>query len=313
MKMTGETPIFRAMTKEIPFVQLRRIEQHVLPRLLLRSLLSYGAHACGIYAAAIAFFGVLSIFPLLLLLVTLFALVLKAADAASVVLNNLAAFFPSSSDLLITAFSAVTSAEPAVAGVGLAGLLWSAMGVFMSAGFALNRVWNVKNDRNIFVQYAISAGLALSVGLVVLVSLILSAVVDLSHFIQGVFPNVHVPGLSLAAIIASNAINFIIVAGAAALLYRWLPRAYVQWRDVVAPAAVVALVGDSAKFGFSWYLTAVAHLNRIYGPVAAVAGLMLWMFVAAVLLLFGAELCHQIALLRAERGKRPAVLLPAPR
>ena len=292
---------------------MRSIEQHVVPRLLLRSLLSYGAHACSIFAAAIAFFGVLSIFPLLLLLVTLFALVLKAADAASVVLTNLSAFFPSSADVLVTAFSTVTSAEPAVAGIGLAGLLWSAMGVFMSAGFALNRVWNVKHDRNIFVQYAISAGLALSVGLVVLVSLILSAVVDLTHFLHGLFPSVQVPGLGVATIVASNAINFVIVAGAAALLYRWLPRAYVEWRDVLVPSLAVALVGDGAKFGFSWYLTAVAHLNRIYGPVAAVAGLMLWMFVAAVLLLFGAELCHQIALLRAERGKRSAVLPSAPR
>jgi len=49
-------------------------------RTLIRSVRSYGSHACGIFAAAIAFFGVLSIFPLVLLLVTLFALVLKASD-----------------------------------------------------------------------------------------------------------------------------------------------------------------------------------------------------------------------------------------
>ena len=284
---------------------LGRIEAHTLPRLVIRAVLSYGADACSIFAAAIAFFGVLSIFPLLLLLTTLFALVLKASEATSVVLTNLAVFFPGSADLLTTAFAAVNSTEPAVAGIGLAGLLWSAMGVFMSVGFALNRVWKVKDDRNILVQYAISAGLALSVGVVVLVSLTLSAIVDLAHFLQGLLPaGVAIPGMGVAALVASNAINFLIVAAAAALLYRWLPRTHVEWRDVAIPALLVALIGDVAKFGFSWYVTVVAHLNRIYGPVAAVAGLMLWLFVAAVLLLFGAELSHQIALLRIQRGTR---------
>jgi membrane protein len=264
---------------------------------------SYAAHACGVFAAAIAFFGVLSVFPLLLLLVTLFALVLKASDATSLVLNHLSAFFPGSAGLLTTAVDAVTSVEPAFAGVGIVGLLWSSMGVFMTLGYALNRVWNVK-DRNILVQYAIAAGLALSIGLVALASLILSAAADLAHFAHGLFPGGAIPGVGFAALAVSNAINLVIVAAAAGLLYRWLPNTRVEWRDVLVPACAVALVGDVAKFGFSWYLSAIAQFNRIYGPVAAVAGLMLWIFLAAVLLLLGAEMSCQMARLRAERGER---------
>jgi len=287
--------------------RLRQLEDHGLLGLLIRSVRSYGSHACGIYAAAIAFFGVLSVFPLLLLLVSLFALVLKASDATSLVLNNLSAFIPGSASLLSGAVDTVTSTEPAFAGVGLAGLLWSSMGVFMSLGYALNRVWNVKKDRNILVQYAISAGLALSVGLVALVSLVLSAAADFAHFARNLFPGVALPGAGLAALVASNAINFVIVAGVAGLLYRWLPHTRVEWRDVIVPACSVALLGGIAKFGFSWYLSAIAHFNRIYGPLAAVAGLMLWIFLAAVLLLFGAELSCQVASQRAARGQRSPI------
>lgn len=115
---------------------LRRVENQALLRLLIRSVRSYAAHACGIFAAAIAFFGVLSVFPLLLLLVTLFALVLNPSDAASLVLNNLSIFFPGSADLLTSAVDAVTSAEPAFAGVGIVGLLWSSMGANAGGLFA---------------------------------------------------------------------------------------------------------------------------------------------------------------------------------
>ncbi|MFI5270293.1 MAG: AI-2E family transporter, partial [Chloroflexota bacterium] len=87
--------------------RLRQAEDHALFGVVTRSMRSYGSHACGIFAAAIAFFGVLSVFPLLLLLVTLFALVLNASDAASLVLNNLSVFFPGSADLLTNAVDAV--------------------------------------------------------------------------------------------------------------------------------------------------------------------------------------------------------------
>ena len=242
----------------------------------------------------------LSIFPLLLLLISIFTLVVQESEATTIVLSNLSAFFPGSSDLLAGAVAAVTPAEPTFAGIGAVGLLWSSMGVFMTLGYALNRVWDMKRDRNIFVQYAISAGLALSVGLIALAALGLSAIVDLSHFVRGLLPGLEIPGLSWAALAASNAITFVIVVAVVALLYRWLPNTAVKWRDVFIPAVAVGLLGTTAKFGFAWYLSTVAHFNRIYGPVAAVAGLMLWMFLAGVLLLFGAELSCQLATHRSE-------------
>ena len=283
---------------------LHRLDQHLVPRLLVRSLVSYGRHACGVFAAAIAFFGVLSLFPLLLLLITLFAAVVKASDATALVVNHVAAFFPGSSDLVLNAINTIVSTQPAFVGVAAIGLLWSAMGVFMALGYALNRVWNAPKDRNILVQYGIAAGLTLSVGLVVAASFLVSALADLAHLLVGVLAVLNLPGLGLLTFVASNVANLAIVTAALGFLYRLLPNVYVEWRDVLVPALCVAVGGGVARFGFSWYLTAVAKFNRIYGPLAAIAGLMLWMFVAAVLLLFGAELSHQLALVRAERGRR---------
>lgn len=273
--------------------------------LLYRSVLSYGAHACGVFAGSIAFFGLLSVFPLILLLVDLVSILVRSSDASTIVLGRFTAFFPSTADALVRVIDTVTSSRPTVVSVGLLGLLWSSMGVFTTMGYALNRVWNAPRDRHLLVQYAMSAGLALSVGVVVIASLVGSAVVNLLHLISETLRVVGVPPLDRVVVVIPNVVDMLTVAAAAAILYRVLPNVRVDWREVVAPAAIMAVLWEGAKLGFAWYLGAVAHPDRLYGPFAAIAGLMLWFFLSAVLLLFGAELSHQIALVRAERGLRP--------
>lgn len=273
----------------------------------MRTFVSYGTHADGIFAGAMAFFGILSLFPLVLLLVTLFSVIIKSTDAMTLVVTQVTTFIPGSGQLITGVIQTVTQSTPVAVGLSSAGLLWSSMGVFMTLGFALNRAWSVPRDRNIVVQYVISAGLALSIGLVVVASLLLSALANVLYFVAGPLLHFALPSFGGLAVIGSNLIDLLIVWGAAAFLYRAMPHVYVEWRDVLAPAFLVTLAGGAAKFGFTWYLGAIAHVGRVYGPIAAVAGLMLWLFVASVLLLWGAELSHQLALLRFGAGKRPPV------
>ncbi len=269
-------------------------------RLVRRALLSYGAHACGIYAGAMAFFGVLSLFPLLLLLISLVTILVQRVDATTLVLGRVTAFFPGSATTLVGAIDAVTAAQPVLLGIGTLGLLWSSMGVFLTLGYALNRIWETPRDRPLLMQYAIAAGLALSVGLLVLLSALLSALVVVLHLLETALSLRGIPGLSTVALIGSNALDVVVVAGVAAFLYRVLPNALVRWGEALLPAVVVALLWEAAKLGFTWYLATFAHVDRIYGPVAAIAGLMLWLFVSSILLLLGAELSHQLACFHAE-------------
>src|SRR5579859_3802963 len=99
----------RAVSRNLPFV------------LVYRSFASYGAHACGVFAGSIAFFGLLSVFPLILLLVDLLSFLVRASDASAIVLGRFAAFFPSTSDAVVQVIDTVTSSRPAVVSVGLLG------------------------------------------------------------------------------------------------------------------------------------------------------------------------------------------------
>ncbi|MFI5266160.1 MAG: YihY/virulence factor BrkB family protein [Chloroflexota bacterium] len=276
-----------------------------IPTLIRRTFLSYALHADGIYAGAMAFFGTLSLFPLLLLLITLFSLLVRSSDAANLVVARVSSFLPGSGSLIAGVIAEVTTATPIALTLSLGGLLWSSMGVFLTLGYALNRAWNARSDRNIIGQYFIAAGLAFSVGLVVVVSLIASALANLLFFVAGPLLKASLPAGGSVAVLSSNLIDFVVVCSASAFLYRAMPNADVKWRDVLLPAFLVGVAGGAAKFGFTWYLDTIARVGRIYGPVAAIAGLMLWLFVASVLLLWGAELSHQIAIWRADRGQRP--------
>jgi len=276
-----------------------RLREPTPLRLFRRALLSYGAHACGIYAGAMAFFGVLSLFPLLLLLISLVTILIRRTDATALVLGRVTAFFPGSATAVVGTIDTVTAARPVLLGVGTLGLLWSSMGVFLTLGYALNRIWEAPRDRPLLLQYAIAAGLALSVGLLGVLSALLSALAWLLHLLDATLARLGVPGLGALAVVGSNALDFLVVAVATAVLYRILPNATVRWGDVLLPAGLVAAVWEGAKLGFTWYLATFAHVDRLYGPVAAIAGLMLWLFVSAILLLLGAELCHQRALSRA--------------
>ena len=263
--------------------------------LLRRTLLSYGNHACGIYAGALAFFGLLALFPLLLLVITIATIVIRESDATELVLSRVATFLPGSAGILLAAIDTITTAEPVLLGLGTVGLLWSSMGVFLTLGYALNRVWEAPSDRPLLAQYAIAAALVLSVGVLVVLSLLLSTLVVVPPLLHATLASRGVPDIGPLVLALSNALDFLIVGTAAAILYRVLPNAPVGGRDVLLPAFLMAVAWETAKLGFTWYLGAVAQFDRMYGPVAAVAGLMLWLYVSSILLLLGGELCHQIA------------------
>jgi membrane protein len=109
------------------------------------------------------------------------------------------------------------------------------------------------------------------------------------------------PAVDVIADIAGFFISVIVFG----LLYQYIPfDENVKWRNVLFGAVVAAVLWEIAKMVFAWYITSYAVLNLVYGPLGAVIAIMLWGYITAAILLFGAELtaikagAHQ----RARRG-----------
>lgn len=289
MRATREA---RAETEQLLRDTSRTAVQHAPRRLqiLISTFCDFSKHADGVHAGAMAFFGTLSLFPLVLLTIVLFSRLMHLDAATKLVFSQLGALLPDAGPVTGTTGTTL-NIEPAAVGVSLFALLWSSLGVFVTLGYSLDRAWDRKGDRNIVLRYLVAAVLSLGVGATAIAASLLTSATE-----------------SRGA--ASGAVYWItesvIVWAAIILLYRFVPDARVGWSDTWLPAAVVTIVCIIARFGFRWYLGSIAHIDRIYGPMASVAGLMLWLLVSSAVLLWGAELSHQISLSKAQTpGEHP--------
>ncbi|MBV8086119.1 MAG: YihY/virulence factor BrkB family protein [Chloroflexi bacterium] len=245
-------------------------------KLVWGSLKDFGAHADGVHAGAMAFFGVLSLFPLVLLLIVIFSVVLPSSQARQLVIGQLSALLPDASPVA-GATNATIHVQSAAVGVSIFTLLWGSVGVFMTVGYAFDRAWGIKRDRNIVVQYLVAAALTLAVGAAISVASVLTR------------------AASPAGGVAVLALEALAVCAGLIVLYRALPNADVKWGECFAPAVAVTLVCGLARGAFTWYLSSIAHVDRTYGPAASIAGLMLWLFITSAVVVWGVELSHQLA------------------
>lgn len=175
--------------------------------------------------------------------------------------------------------------------VGVVLLLISASGVFGQLQYSLNKAWEVKPSPTagiwgFVVKRFLSIGLVLVIGFILLVSLVLTV------FMEQLTRWVGVP--SGEGQIVGIIINEVLAVGVATLLFAaifyLLPDAKIQWRDVWVGAAVTALLFVIGKAVIGWYL-ATAHVGEDWGSSAvSVIGALVWVYYSSLIVLFGAEL-----------------------
>jgi membrane protein len=178
--------------------------------------------------------------------------------------------------------------------VGGAVLLFSATGLFAQLQYALNRAWEVKPDPKqggvwaFITKRILSFGMVLVVAFLLLVSFVLTTIIDeLTAMLQGGAPS----GVMLATgIVLNNVAAFLVAMLLFAAMFKVLPDAEMAWRDVWVGAALTALLFVVGKTLIGWYLQN-SDLGSGWGSAAAsMIGVLIWMYYSCLILLFGAEL-----------------------
>lgn len=241
----------------------------------------FGDDRAGRLAALIAYYGFFSLFPLLLVLVSLLGFALQNdPDLQQRILDSALAQFPVIGQQIENNIGALSGSFLTLA-VGLATALWSGIAVISATQDAMDEVWSVaKRDRPSFVRSKLRSLLGLVViGTFLVIAALLAGVGADGGWLS--FP------LRLAALIGTIALNVALFAG----VFRILTVAEVGWRDVL-PGAVFAGVGWFALLAVGSWLVAhqVRNASHVYGLFAIVIGLLGWVYLGAQLLLFAAEL-----------------------
>jgi membrane protein len=261
----------------------------------LRDLVrSFLRHGCASLAASLAFFSLLSLFPLVfLLLYGLSFVVSHDVIGEQVLLSFLEGFLPSLGEHIVNELHRVSALETVRWAVFLM-FAWFSTLVFYELDYALNVVFESTWRRHPLISTGIAVALLAVTGLVLLLSYGATQIVN---FLTGYAPRLW--GLDLLALAAHDlfltytlpfALAFLTVTG----LYRFVPRRPPQWREAMIGALTFSLLWIAAKLLFVTYSTYATVYAHLYGTLLEVILLLLWVYYSAALLLIGAEVAHHL-------------------
>lgn len=254
-------------------------------------------------AAALAYYAVFSLFPILMLLVAGLSFFFESSEAQAKVVASLTNYLPGFGDLVQSAVGQAVRARGAVTIIGLVTLLWPASKVFTSLESFIARMWGVQKQRGFVWSRVVAFLMVAGAGVLMILTLIVSS---LRSFLEGTTnETLHfVPEMGLIWQAADIIVSLVITALVFVILYRFLPSTRVVFADVWPGALLAAFLWELAKEGFAFYLANFANFNAVYGSIGAVLAMMIWFWITALLVLLGAAFSSEYAKARRAAPKQ---------
>jgi YihY family inner membrane protein len=214
------------------------------------------------------------------------------------VINYIATQLPVARDLISTNIDLAVRSRGVIGIIGLLILLWSATGIFSSLTTAMNRAWGFPNDRFIVWQKLLEIGLALAVGAALILSLLVTTILQYVSIATGIAPLADELQTSITARVVLGLTPLIFDFLAFLVLFRVLPSRKVHMRDLWLPALIGALLFEILKNVFSWYIATFTNYQLVFGSLAALVVFLFWIYLSALIILFCTQLAAMYARLR---------------
>ena len=241
--------------------------------------------------AAIAFYTVTSIAPVLLIVVAIAGLAFGQDAAQNAISEELSGLMgQQTADLLQSAVASAAGQSSGILAtlVGIGTLIATASGVFGEMQAALNAIWKTKapamSVSRLLQARAVSLGLVAALGFLLIASLAVSA--GLTAF--GNYLDAILPVGKLILPLLNFTVSLLLLAILFAAIYKVLPDRRLQWRDVIVGAIVTAVLFTIGKSLIGWYLGSSAVASS-YGAAGGLIVLLLWVYYSVQIFLLGAE------------------------
>ena len=265
--------------------------------------------------AAMAFYAVTSLAPILLIVVAIAGIAFGQEAAQNAIVEQLTGLMGQQSAEMLQ--NAIKNASNKSSGflataIGVVTLLVTASGVFGEMQSALNAIWKTKSTATTVSRLirarAASLGLVAALGFLLMVSLVMSAGISaLSDII-----NAYLPFGTLILSALNVVFSFLLISVLFAAIYKVLPDRHLEWRDVVVGAIATAALFTIGKSLIGWYLGSSAVASS-YGAAGALLLVLLWVYYSSEIFLLGAEFTRAYSLRHGSRRDLPgASLEPRP-
>ncbi|MGA7727598.1 MAG: YihY/virulence factor BrkB family protein [Dehalococcoidales bacterium] len=279
-------------------VILRKIKNRLLQipivRVLLSTIQESGNHDAGQRAAGVAYYAIISIFPLLLGLIAVFGFFLPSVNLQNSLLNFVGNNIPGATNILKENISGIIRLRGVMSILSIVILFWGASALFGSISLAINRAWNINKQRHFFIRKASEIGMVIGTGILFLLSL------GASTFISFMGNALNLPDRNLAVVnLGAKLIAFLLMLAIFLLLYKFVPNTKTRWRDIWPGAVLAAVFFEIARALFIFYLEHFANYQAIYGTISSFVILLVWIYYSAFILILGAEFTFQYSHSRA--------------
>src|SRR5437764_2409578 len=243
-------------------------------------------------AAAIAYFTIFSIAPLLLVVIAIAGLVFGREAAQAAIMGQFSGLMGKGSgdalgSMLQSAGSQSQKSGTIATIIGLVTLLITASGAFGEIQSSLNKIWKAQPKAGLtrLVRARIaSMGLVMTLGFLLVVSLAVSAgLAALGHWVEGVFP-----GAKVLMAVVSVVITLVLLSAVFAAIYKFLPDKPIAWRDVIVGAVATAILFTIGKSLIGIYIGRM-NVAESYGTAGSLIVILLWIYYSTVTFLLGAE------------------------
>ena len=243
--------------------------------------------------AALAYYTVFSLAPLLIISISIAGLVFGKEAAQGQIFDQLRGLLGDESGRAMQVMVRNAAAEPATGLlatlIGFATLLFGASGVFGQLQTSLNAIWGVQPKAGrgilgIIQDRILSFGFILVVGFLLLVSLFLTAAIALIGHRFGDM----IPGMEAFAQILNSVFSLAVITLLFATMFKFLPDAKIAWRDVWIGALITAALFTVGKFALGFYLGR-SGVASSYGAAGSLIVLLLWVYYSSQIVFFGAE------------------------
>ena len=280
----------------------RRMRKVPVLELVRRTWLELGDDHVADLSASIAYYSLLSLFPMAIALVSLFSLILES----EVVERDLHQFFhtylPGSHSIVTANVEAVSNIRGILGVVSVIGLVWTSSLLFGAITRAVNRAWDIEHDLPFYVEKPRHIIMALSVAPLMLMSVVATTGLQ-------VLGSEDIPVLGRLAFLEDNWINalarplpFMFSVAIFLLIYKFAPHTHTRWRFIWPGALLAAILFEVGKSAFVFYLEAFGAYEKIYGSLASVIVLLAWVYLSGFILIIGAEFTSEYERMR--RGLR---------
>ena len=246
-------------------------------------------------AASLAFFTLLSFFPLVALIILIFSAFADPLTIKTELAEVFLFFFPASGDFFNDSVDYLFRSRFTAGVVAVIGILIGANGLFMATNRSVNRIFGAQ-PRRLVSTTLLQVVLTVGIMLIFLTSIGLTIIFQIALSISSTLPIVGWPINRVVLIVTelvSGVLPIFMTMMAFGIVYRTLPNTHVRWRDATFGAIVAVVLFEVGKHLFFWFGNVTGQQNLVYLPFSSVVLLLIWAFLGGIIFLFGASLANE--------------------